>query len=85
MKTLNKEELEKKAKEVFENYPKAKKVGVTDDGMAFIVDQSDLHLKSYAKKNKHGKELEITYFTNELLKDDENGEDGKGKKDTKKQ
>jgi hypothetical protein len=33
--------------------------------MAFITDENELAVKNHSKKNRHGKELEITRFTRE--------------------
>jgi hypothetical protein len=65
MRTLNKEELKAIADDIFDRYPKAQKVAVTSDGMAFIVDDSDLAVKNHAARNVYKKELEITTFRRE--------------------
>lgn len=63
MKTLNAEGLKDVAADVFQRYPKANKVAVTVDGMAFITDEGDLAVKNHSKKNRYGKELQITSYT----------------------
>lgn len=62
MKTLNADELEKVAVDVFQRYPRAQKVSVTDDGMAFITDDGDLAVKNHSVNNRHNKKLGITSF-----------------------
>jgi len=73
MKTKNAEEIKAIAADIFSRYPKANKVAVTDDGTAFITDESDIAVKNHAKKNPSGKELGITNFLREDAKE-ENGE-----------
>lgn len=67
MTILNKGELKAIAADIFGRYPKANKVSVTDDGMAFITDESDLAVKNHALKNPSGKELGITTFKRDEL------------------
>ncbi len=62
MKTKNKEELKAIAADVFKRYPKAQKVAVTSDGMAFITDENELSVKNHAVNNRYEKELSITHF-----------------------
>jgi len=62
MKTYSKDEQKAIAADVFKRYNKAKKVAVTSDGTAFIVDESENAVKNHAKKNIHKKELAIAYF-----------------------
>lgn len=62
MKTLNADELKNVAEDIFERYPRAQKVSVTDDGMAFITDDGDLAVINHSVNNKHGKKLGITSF-----------------------
>ncbi|MBN1987822.1 MAG: hypothetical protein JW783_00310 [Bacteroidales bacterium] len=68
MNTLNKDAIEAVAKDVFNRYPKAQKVAVTSDGMAFIVDNGDNAVKNHATKNRSGKELKIYNFTRDEVK-----------------
>lgn len=63
MKTLNKEELMAVAADIFGRYPKAEKVAVTSDGMAFITDEGENAVQNHSKRNTSGKELKITPFT----------------------
>jgi hypothetical protein len=76
MKTLNGEQLKDIAADIFQRYPKANKVSVTVDGMAFITDESDLAVKNHSKKNRHGKELEISSYTREQFSE-KSGDTGK--------
>jgi hypothetical protein len=63
MKTLDSEGKKAVAKDIFDRYPNSKKVAVTSDGEAFVVDESDLHARHHAKHNRHNKELSIETFT----------------------
>jgi len=67
MTILNKGELKAIAVDIFGRYPKANKVSVTDDGMAFITDESDLAVKNHSLKNPSGKELGISTFKRDEL------------------
>jgi len=67
MKTLNAEELKAVALDILDRYPKAEKVSVTSDGMAFITDESENAVKTYAARNPFGKELDITKFSRTQL------------------
>ncbi len=73
MKTLSQEELKAKAAEVFKGYRRAKKVAVTSDGMAFIIDEGDNAVKNHSKKNRYGKELKITEFTRDDIEGSASG------------
>lgn len=74
MKTLNKEELKAVATDIFGRYPKAEKVAVTSDGMAFITDEGENAVQNHSKRNTSGKELKITQFTrDEVAKKPEAG------------
>ncbi len=66
MKQIGKEKMQKVAQEIFEKYPKAKKVTVASDGQAFIIDNGDAAAKNHAKNNIYGKELSLVTF----LRDD---------------
>lgn len=61
-KTYSKAELEKKAQEVFKNYPKAKKVFATTDAQ-FFLDQNRANLHAGAK----GKVIEVV---NDVIEED---------------
>lgn len=63
MEILNKEEIESVAKDIFNRYPKAKKIAVTEDGQAFIIDEGDNAAINHSRRNVSKKELSITYFT----------------------
>jgi len=67
MKTLNKEELKAVASDIFGRYPKAEKVAVTSDGMAFITDEGENAVKNHSKRNTSGKELAIARFTRDEI------------------
>lgn len=67
MKTKNKQELQVIAGQVFARYKTAKKVALTSDGMAFIVDESENAVKNHSKNNRYKKELTITYFTRDEI------------------
>lgn len=67
MAILNKEQLKEVAIDIFKRYPKAQKVQVADDGMAFIVDESDNAAKNHARNNGSGKVLELTPFTRDRI------------------
>ncbi len=66
MKQIGKEKMQEIAKEVFERFPKAKKVAVVSDGQAFIIDDGDAAAKNHANNNIYGKELSLGTF----LRDD---------------
>jgi hypothetical protein len=67
MKVLNKDERKQVAVDIFARYPEAHKVAVAADGEAFIVDESENHARTHAKKNRYGKELELDFFTRDSL------------------
>lgn len=70
MKTLNIQEKKAVAVDIFTRYPQSKKVAVTSDGQAFIVDEQDINAKHHAKHNRFKKELTIETFTrDETMKD----------------
>lgn len=77
MEQIGKEKMQEIAQEVFGLYPKAKKVIVSSDGQAFVVDEGDAAAKNHALNNKYGKELALKTF----LRDDAIQ---KSKKDGKK-
>jgi len=86
MKILNKDELKAVAVDVLGRYPKAEKVAITSDGMAFITDEGDNAVLNHSTRNTSGKELKITRFTrDEVAKKPEAGsQKNEGKKtDTK--
>lgn len=66
METLSKTKQEEIANEIFKLYPKAKKVAVTSDGQAFIIDNGDAAAKNHAKNNLYKKELGITTFIRDV-------------------
>ncbi|GEM_PF-2056259 len=70
MKTKNKEQKKAIAADILERYPKAKKVAVTSDGMAFITDENEIAVKNHAVKNRYGKELSIARFTRDELEEE---------------
>jgi hypothetical protein len=80
VKTKNKEQKKAIAADIFERYPKAQKVAVTSDGMAFITDENEIAVKNHANKNRYGKELSITHFRR-----DEMGSDNTDKPKTAKE
>ncbi|MBS2099185.1 hypothetical protein [Carboxylicivirga linearis] len=80
MKTKSKEEKKAIAADIFKRYPKAKKVAVTSDGMAFITDENEIAVKNHAVKNRYGKELSIESFRR-----DEMGSEKPGKSQTAKE
>lgn len=63
--TYNLEELKTIAKGIYSRYPKALKVAITSDGMAFITDEGDIAVKSHAANNVYRKELKIFSFDRE--------------------
>lgn len=89
MKTLNKEELKAVAADIFGRYPKAEKVAVTSDGMAFITDEGENAVLNHSKRNATGKELKIERFTRDdvtkpaLKKEVKDSKDSKEVKDVK--
>ncbi len=70
MKTKSKEQKKAIAADVFGRYPKAQKVAVTSDGMAFITDENEIAVKNHANKNRYGKELTISHFRREEMDSD---------------
>jgi hypothetical protein len=80
MKTLNKEELKTVAADVFGRYPKAEKVAVTSDGMAFITDEGENAVLNHSRRNTSGKELKINSYTrDEVIEKMAEGGSKKGK------
>ncbi len=71
MKTKNENERKAIAADIFERYPKAKKVAVTSDGMAFITDENEIAVKNHSKNNRYGKELSISHFKRDEMEDEQ--------------
>ena len=80
MKTLNKEELKAVASDIFGRYPKAEKVAVTSDGMAFITDEGENAVLNHSKRNISGKELAIARFTRDEVEGKSEKAKGKSEK-----
>ncbi|MCT4644368.1 MAG: hypothetical protein N4A74_05215 [Carboxylicivirga sp.] len=70
MKTKSKEQKKAIAADIFGRYPKAQKVAVTSDGMAFITDENEIAVKNHANKNRYGKELTISHFRRDELEEE---------------
>jgi hypothetical protein len=67
MRTFNTQEIKAIAVDVINLYPNCKKVAVTSDGMAFIIDEGDRAVINHATKNRYGKVLEISEFSRDEL------------------
>lgn len=74
MRTISKEQVTAKAKDIFERYPKANKVAVTSDGQAFIVDNGENAVKNHALRNRYKKELKIYRYTRDSFEGEKSNE-----------
>lgn len=86
MRKYSKEQIREIAADVFGRYPKAMNVAVTEDGQAFITDESDAAVRNHAREKRYKQPLKIENFRREDVEEkpkEKNGA-GKGKEDGKK-
>lgn len=62
MRKYSKEQIREIAADVFGRYPKAMNVAVTEDGQAFITDESDAAVRNHAREKRYKGALEIYSF-----------------------
>lgn len=67
MKKYGKEQIREIAADIFSHYPKAMNVAVTEDGQAFITDESDAAARNHAREKRYKQPLRIGYFRREEL------------------
>lgn len=86
MRKYSKEQIREIAADVFGRYPKAMNVAVTEDGQAFITDESDAAARNHAREKRYKQPLQIENFRREDVeeKPKEKSGSGKEKEDSKK-
>lgn len=86
MRKYSKEQIREIAADVFSRYPKAMNVAVTEDGQAFITDESDAAARNHAREKRYKQPLRIENFRREDVEEKlkEMADNGKKKEDGKK-
>lgn len=89
MRKYSKEQIREIAADVFGRYPKAMNVAVTEDGQAFITDESDAAAKNHAREKRYKQPLRIENFRREEVEEKTEEKSGSGRekedgKDSKK-
>lgn len=80
MRKYSKEQMREIAADVFGRYPKAMSVAVTEDGQAFITDESDAAARNHAREKRYKQPLRIENFRREDLEEKPEEKSGGGKK-----
>lgn len=80
MRKYSKEQIREIAADVFGRYPKAMNVAVTEDGQAFITDESDAAVRNHAREKRYKQPLWIENFRREDVEEKSKEKSGAGKK-----
>lgn len=81
MRKYSKEQIREIAADVFGRYPKAMNVAVTEDGQAFITDESDAAARNHAREKRYKQPLRISSFRREDLEEKPKEKNDSGRKE----